>query len=224
MNRFILFLLFFSFMRPAFTENPTPPITKLVTPGKLIATEKFDQKDSVGTQKKRGKTGWATVLGDWKIVDGAAYGIMEPPSAKRPKGHAAGCDQLVDLDNFVMSGEFKLGDAPQVGVIMRDSNQPPLHLGRVLVTPKAIWIQKMTGIAKETHHEVLTKINVPIDTDTWHTFVVEVQGNQFFAQIDEHILETKHPRFADRKGRIGFVASGNGAQFRNVSLWEGVKR
>ena len=224
MNRFILFLLFFSFMRPAFTENPTPPITKLVTPGKLIATENFDQKDSVGTQKKRGKTGWATVLGDWKIVDGAAYGIMEPPSAKRPKGHAAGCDQLVDLDNFVMSGEFKLGDAPQVGVIIRDSNQPPLHQGRVLVTPKAIWIQKSTGIAKETRHEVLTKINAPISTNTWHTFVVEVQGNQFFAQIDEHVLETKHRRFADRKGRIGFVASGIGAQFRNVSLWEGIKK
>ena len=224
MNRFVLFFLFFSFMQPAFTENPAPPITKLVTPGKLIATEKFDQKGSVGTQKKRGKTGWATVLGDWKVVDGAAYGTMEPPSAKRPKGHAAGCDQLVDLDDFVMSGEFKLGDSPQVGVIMRDSNQPPLHLGRVLVTPKSIWIQKMTGIAKETRHEILTQIKVPIDHNTWHTFVVEVQGDQFLAQIGDHVLETKHPRFADRKGRIGFVASGNGAQFRNISLWEGVKK
>ena len=224
MNRFVLFCLFFSFMQPAFTEDPAPPITKLVTPGKLIATEKFDQKGSVGTQKKRGKTGWATVLGNWKVVDGAAYGTMEPPSAKRPKGHAAGCDQLVDLDDFVMSGEFKLGDAPQVGVIMRDSNQPPLHLGRVLITPKSIWIQKMTGIAKETRHEILTQIKVPIDPNTWHTFVVEVQGDQFLAQIGDHVLETKHPRFADRKGRIGFVASGNGAQFRNISLWEGVKK
>ncbi len=222
MNRFVLFCLFFSFMQPAFTENPAPPITKLVTPGKLIATEKFDQKGSVGTQKKRGKTGWATVLGDWKVVDGAAYGTMEPPSVKRPKGHAAGCDQLVDLDDFVMSGEFKLGGAPQVGVIIRDSNQPPLHLGRVLVTPKSIWIQKMTGIAKETRHEILTQIKVPIDPNTWHTFVVEVQGDQFLAQIGDHVLETKHPRFADRKGRIGFVASGNGAQFRNISLWEKV--
>lgn len=224
MNRFILFFLFFIFMQPAFAENPALPITKLVTPGKLIATEKFDQKGSVGTQKKRGKTGWATVLGNWKVVDGAAYGTMEPPSAKRPKGHAAGCDQLVDLDDFVMSGEFKLGGAPQVGVIMRDSNQPPLHLGRVLVTPKSIWIQKMTGIAKETRHEILTQIKVPIDPNTWHTFVVEVQGDQFLAQIGDHVLETKHPRFADRKGRIGFVASGNGAQFRNISLWEGVKK
>ena len=222
MNRFVLFCLFFSFMQPAFTEDPAPPITKLVTPGKLIATEKFDQKGSVGTQKKRGKTGWATVLGDWKVVDGAAYGTMEPPSVKRPKGHAAGCDQLVDLDDFVMSGEFKLGGAPQVGVIIRDSNQPPLHLGRVLVTPKSIWIQKMTGIAKETRHEILTQIKVPIDPNTWHTFVVEVQGDQFLAQIGDHVLETKHPRFADRKGRIGFVASGNGAQFRNISLWEKV--
>ena len=224
MRRLIPFFLFFSFMRPAFTETPTPPITMLVKPGKLIATEKFDQKGSIGTQKKRGETGWATVLGDWKIVDGAAYGIMEPPSAKRPKGHAAGCDQLVDLDDFVIRGEFKLGNAPQVGVIMRDAKQPPLHLGRVLVTPKSIWIQKMTGIAKETRHEILTKINVPVDINAWHTFVVEVQGDQFVAQIDDHILETKHPRFADRKGRIGFVASGNGAQFRNVSLWESVKK
>jgi len=224
MNRLIPTLLFFSVVLPAFAENPAPPTTKLVRPGKLIATEKFDQKGSVGTQKKRGKTGWASVLGDWKIVDGAAYGTMEPPSAKRPKGHAAGCDQLVDLNDFVMSGEFKLGDAPQVGVIMRDSNQPPLHLGRVLVTPHSIWIQKMTGIGKETRHEILTKVEVTVDANTWHPFVVEVQGNQFLAQIGEQVLEAKHPRFVDRKGRIGFVASGIGAQFRNVSLWEAVKK
>ena len=224
MKRLTLSLLFFVFAHPAFANDPIPPATKLVKPGNLIATEKFDREDSLGTQKKRGTTGWATVLGDWKIVDGAAQGIMEPPSAKRPKGHAAGCDQLVDLNNFVMSGEFKLGNAPQVGVIMRDSNQPPLHQGRVLVTPKSIWIQKMTGIAKETRHEILTKINVPVDINAWHTFVVEVQDDQFVAQIDDHILETKHPRFADRKGRIGFIAGGEGAQFRNVSLWEAKKK
>ena len=224
MKRLVLFLLIFGFVQPVFADNPAPPATKLVKPGKLIATEKFDQEDSVGTQKKRGTTGWATVLGDWKIVDRAAYGISEPPSKKRPKGHAAGCDQLVDLDDFVISGEFKLGDAHQVGVITRDSNQPPLHLGRVLITKKSIWIQKMTGISKETRSEVLTKMNVPVDTNTWHKFVVEVQGGQFLARIDDHVLEAKHPRFADHKGRIGFIAAGEGAQFRNVSLWEAAKK
>ena len=224
MKRLTLSLLFFVFAHPTFADKPTPPATKLVKPGKLIATEKFDREDSVGTQKKRGTTGWATVLGDWKIVDGAAYGISEPPSKKRPKGHAAGCDQIVDLDDFVISGEFKLGDAHQVGVITRDSNQPPLHLGRVLITKKSIWIQKMTGISKETRSEVLTKIDVPVDTNTWHKFVIEVQGSQFLAHIDNHILEARHPRFADRKGRIGFIAGGEGAQFRNVSLWEAKKK
>ena len=224
MKRLSLSLLFFVFAYPTFANDPIPPATKLVKPGKLIATEKFDREDSVGTQKKRGTTGWATVLGDWKIVDGAAYGISEPPSKKRPKGHAAGCDQIVDLDDFVISGEFKLGDAHQVGVITRDSNQPPLHLGRVLITKKSIWIQKMTGISKETRSEVLTKIDVPVDTNTWHTFVIEVQGSQFLARIDDHILKAKHPRFADRKGRIGFIAGGEGAQFRNVSLWEAKKK
>lgn len=224
MKRLVLCLLIFGFVQNAFADDPTPPVTKLVKPGKLIATEKFDQEDSVGTQKKRGTTGWATVLGDWKIVNGAAYGISEPPSEKRPKGHAAGCDQIVDLDDFVISGEFKLGDAHQVGVITRDSNQPPLHLGRVLITKKSIWIQKMTGISKETRSEVLTKMNVPVDTNTWHKFVVEVQGGQFLARIDDHVLEAKHPRFADHKGRIGFIAAGEGAQFRNVSLWEATKK
>ena len=224
MKRLTLSLLFFVFAHPTFANDPTPPATKLVEPGKLIATEKFDREDSVGTQTKRGTAGWATVLGDWKIVDGAAYGISEPPSKKRPKGHAAGCDQIVDLDDFVISGEFKLGDAHQVGVITRDSNQPPLHLGRVLITKKSIWIQKMTGISKETRSEVLTKIDVPVDTNTWHTFVIEIQGSQFLARIDDHILEAKHPRFADRKGRIGFIAGGEGAQFRNVSLWEAKKK
>ena len=224
MKRLMLSLLFFVYAHPTFADEPTPPATKLVKPSKLIATEKFDREDSVGTQKKRGTTGWATVLGDWKIVDGAAYGISEPPSKKRPKGHAAGCDQLVDLDDFVISGEFKLGDAHQVGVITRDSNQPPLHLGRVLITKKSIWIQKMTGISKETRSEVLTKIDVPVDTNTWHKFVIEVQGSQFLAHIDDHILEAKHSRFADHKGRIGFIAAGEGAQFRNVSLWEAKKK
>lgn len=224
MKRIVLSLLFFGFIQSVFADTLTPPAAKLVKPGKLIATEKFDQEDSIGTQKKRGATGWATVLGDWKIVDGAAYGMSEPPSEKRPKGHAAGCDQLVDLNDFVISGEFKLGGAHQVGVITRDANQPPLHLGRVLITKKSIWIQKMTGIAKETRSEVLTKIDVPIDTNTWHKFVVEVQGVHFRAQIADHVLQAKHPRFADRKGRIGFIAAGEGAQFRNVSLWEATKK
>ena len=224
MKHLILILLFLVFSQPTFADDPTPPATNLVEPGKLITAEKFDQEGSVGTQKRRGTTGWATVLGDWKIVDGAAYGISEPPSKQRPKGHAAGCDQLVDLDDFVISGEFKLGNAHQVGVITRDSNQPPLHLGRVLITKKSIWIQKMTGISKETRSEVLTKIDVPVDTNTWHKFVIEVQGDQFLARIDDHVLEAKHPRFADHKGRIGFIAGGEGAQFRNVSLWEAAKK
>lgn len=225
MNPYILMLLSISLiMQSAFADTPPPPATQLVKPGKLIATEKFNQNDSIGTQKKRGSTGWATVLGDWEIVDGAAYGIMEPPSKKRPKGHAAGCDQLVKLDDFVISGEFMLGRAPQFGVIARDSNEPPLHLGRVLITPDSIWIQKMTGIGKETRREVMTKIKVPVDPNTWHNFVVEVQGDQFIARIADHVLKAKHPRFADQKGRIGFVASGEGARVRNVSLWEAAKK
>ncbi|MEO6784494.1 MAG: hypothetical protein ABI318_00065 [Chthoniobacteraceae bacterium] len=96
---------------------------------------------------------------------------------------------------------------------------PNLHLGRVVITPTAIWIQKMSGIAKETRREELKKIEVKINPETWHRITVEISGDRWLARIDEHTLEAEHERFKDRKGRVGMVARGEGAQFRNLALW-----
>jgi hypothetical protein len=199
--------------------EPAPPTTQLCLPDQLIAAEAFDKPEAFAKEKQPGTAGWRGGIGTWSIQNGAAYAVQEGPTEKRPNGHEAVCEHLVDLGDLVLTGEFKLGTSPQIGFVCRDTQQPNHHLGRVVVTPTAIWIQKMSGIAKETRREELTKIEVNLDPEAWHRITIEVCGDRWFAKIGEHTLEAKHERFKDRKGRVGFVARAEGAQFRHIALW-----
>lgn len=203
----------------AFAETPAIPQTKLCVPDSLVSAEKFDKPEAFAPKGKPGVSGWIGGIGTWSIQDGAAYAVQEGPSEKRPNGHEAVCEHIVDLGDYVFTGEFKLGASPQVGFVCRDANKPNLHQGRVMITPTAIWVQKMSGIAKETRREELQRIETKIDPNTWHRITVEVCGDKFIARIDHQVLEGTHERFKDRKGRIGFVAKAEGAQFRHVALW-----
>jgi len=202
-----------------FAADPIPPATQTCQPDILIASEKFDKADSFAKEKQSGTEGWRAGIGTWSIKNGAAYAVQEGPSEKRPNGHEAVCEHLVDLGDLVLTGEFKLGSSPQVGFVCRDTNKPNHHLGRVVITSTAIWIQKMSGISKETRREELMKIEVKLDPEAWHRITVEVCGDRWFAKINDHKLEATHERFKDRKGRVGIVAKAEGAQFRNLSLW-----
>ena len=203
----------------AVAADPAPPATQTCQPDKLIAAERFDRPESFATEKQPGTDGWRGGIGTWSIKDGAAYAVQEGPSEKRPNGHEAVCEHLVDLGDLVLTGEFKLGASPQLGFVCRDTNKPNHHQGRVMITPTAIWIQKMSGISKETRREELKKIEVQLDPNTWHRITIEICGDHFFARIDDHTLAATHERFQERKGRVGFVARAEGAQFRNVALW-----
>jgi hypothetical protein len=196
-----------------------PPPTKICEPVKLIAAEKFDQPGAFAAKGKPGQGGFMGGIGTWSVVDGAAFAIQEGPSQKRPNGHEAVCEHPTDLGDLIFTAEFKLGGSPQIGFVCRDTNKPNLHQGRVQVTPTAMWVQKMSGIAKETRREELQRIAVPTSTNQWHKIVIEVSGDHWRAQIGDQILDAHHERFKDRKGRVGFVARGEGAQFRNVAIW-----
>lgn len=214
-----IFLTFCLTLATAFAETPAPPVAQIAVPDTLIAAEAFDRAESFASKGQKGAEGWRGGIGEWSIVDGAAYAKMEGPSEKRPKGHEAVCEHITDLGDLLFTGEFKLGTAPQIGFVCRDTNNPNNHLGRVVITPKAIWIQKMSGIAKETRKEELQRIEVTVDPDAWHRITIEVVGDHWFARIDDHIIEAHHERFLARKGRVGMVAGGEGAQFRNIALW-----
>lgn len=207
-----------------FAETPAPPATEVCVPDTLVSAEAFDRPESFAPKGQAVTTGWRGGIGEWRIVEGAAYAIQEGPSEKRPNGHEAVCEHVTDLGDLVLTGEFKLGASPQIGFVCRDTHNPNHHLGRVVITPDEIWIQKMSGIAKETRREELVKIEVKTDPLTWHRVTVEVCGDLWRARIDDHVLEARHERFGDRKGRVGMVARGEGARFRNLALWSAKAR
>ncbi len=219
MKHSLLSIVLFTSMPILFADEPSAPPSEIVEPVALISAEAFDSPESFVPNGESGIDGWRDGIGEWSIVDGAAYAKMEGPSEKRPKGHEAVCEHITDLGDLLLTGEFKLGTSPQVGFVCRDANSPNLHLGRVLITPTAIWIQKMSGIAKETRKEELMRLEVTLDPNAWHMITLEVSGDHWRARIDNHVIEAHHERFLDRKGRVGFVAGGEGAQFRRIALW-----
>ncbi|WDI44151.1 family 16 glycoside hydrolase [Bremerella sp. P1] len=220
MVRSLVFAAVVCCVAPAFGEAPAAPETKLCKPGKLVAFEKFDKPDVMIKKGKPEAGQWRDGLGDWKTVDGAAYAIQEAPSEKRPNGHEAVCEYVTDMRDFVLTAEFKMNESPQVAFVFRDTNQPNLHQGRVMIKPNAFWIQKMTGISKETRREELKRIKHDVEPDQWHKISIEVVGDRMRATLDGQEIEAAHERFLDHKGRIGFVARGEGALFRNVAIWE----
>ncbi len=131
---------------------------------------------------------------------------------------------MTELNDLIMTAEFKLGTSPQIGLVCRDTNNPNHHLGRIMVTPTAVWLQKMSGIAKQTTKEILQKIDTPFDPAQWHRITIEISGDTWRATVGAHELTAKHERFKDAKGRVGIVAKGEGAQFRNVTVWEAVPK
>lgn len=197
--------------------RPTPPDTQLVVPTTLVTAEAFDRPEALAA---RGAQGWRGGIGEWRIEGGVLREKDEKPSTARPNGHEAVCEYVTELGDLVMTAEFKLGDSPHVGFVCRDTNNPNHHLGRIMVTPKAVWLQSMSGIAKQTRKEILQTIEAPFDPGQWYRITIEIKGDQWLARVGPHTLQARHERFRALKGRVGLVARGEGAQFRQVAVWK----
>lgn len=197
--------------------NPQPPMTSVVQAGPLITAETFASAASLAT---RGNPGWHGGIGQWHVQDAVLHAQEETPSEKRPNGHEAVCEYVAEFRDAIITAEFKLGDSPQIGIVCRDTRQPNHHLGRLLVTPERVWLQAMDGIAKETRKEILQTVVAPFEREKWYTAVIEIHQDQFTAHVGGHTLTAQHPRFGEQKGRVGLVAKGTGAEFRNVAVWQ----
>lgn len=213
-----LFLFFyFSMTAVGWTADVKPPETQFTVPGQLITAEAFDRAESLAP---KGTAGWRGGIGEWQVEGGVLHAKDEKPSPARPNGHEAVCEYVTELGDLIMTAEFKLGTSPQVGFVCRDTNNPNHHLGRIVVTPNSILLQKMSGISKQTKKEILQTIDTKFDPEKWYAIVIEISGDQWSAHVGSHTLQSRNDRFKDPKGRIGMVAKGEGAQFKNVAVWK----
>ncbi len=200
---------------------PAPPATRISKPSEFISFEKFDRPDSL--QTKPSTRGWQPIIGTWKIQNGVVTAAEAKPGEKSP-GHSAFCQHLVDLQNFVLTAEFKLGDARSVVFRCSDIPAPGAkiqHTGYAELNSRAMWLSQCEGSGPTYKAEELTRMPLHLEKDLWHRVTLEVcEGKWLILLNDSKVIQAEHPRFLAQKARVILSARGEGAEFRNVALWK----
>ncbi|MEM9281020.1 MAG: hypothetical protein AAGA96_04275 [Verrucomicrobiota bacterium] len=187
---------------------------ELSAPAEAIVETAFST-DTPPTRKGEVE-GWKAGIGEWRIEEGILIG-----DEVAEDDHASSLTYQFEASHLIIRAEVRLGTATEVAIACRDTVPPSLHLGRLYITPEKLWIQKMTGIAGTTKAERLVTEEVEIDPEEWYDVTIEIIGDTYRALVGDHEIEATHERFLDAKAIIALVNRGQGAQFRNVSLWHG---
>jgi hypothetical protein len=195
------------------TKSATPPKTTLVTPTKLIVATAFDQDTPL--IRKKPILGWSAAIGQWQVKDGVLHG-----DEVAADNHPSSCTWKLDATNMVITAQFRLGTAAHVAFGCRDSIPPHHHLARTYISKDAIWVVRQSGISKTSKSEKLAELKTPIDPNEWHSITIEFSGDHYRATVDGHVVEARHERYKDAKGLVALITKGQGAQFKNVAIWQ----
>lgn len=206
---FTALLAFVLSLQPAFAESPA---TTICEPTQLIVSTPFDQPTP--PTRKGEINGWQAGIGEWSVKDGALHG-----DELAENNHPSSCTYRFEATDIVLTAQFRLGTATQIAFACRDTVPPNNHLGRTFISKDAIWVTRMSGISKTTKSVKLAELKTPIDPEAWHTITIEICGDHYRAKVDDHVVEAHHERYKDAKGIIALVNKGQGAQFKNVSIW-----
>jgi hypothetical protein len=196
-------------LQPATAETPTTTISE---PTKVIVSTPFDQPSP--PTRKGAINGWQAGIGEWSVKDGALHG-----DELEENHHPSSCTYRFEATDMIITAQFRLGTATQIAFACHDTVPPNNHLGRTFISKDAIWVTRMSGISKTTKSEKLAELKTPIDPEAWHTITIEICGDHYRAKVDDHVVEAHHERYKDAKGIVALINKGQGAQFKNVSIW-----
>jgi hypothetical protein len=192
-----------------FSQNPTAE-----KDSSLIVSSPFSEPTAL--TRKAQLQGWSATIGQWQVKDGALHG-----DELAEDHHHSSCTYRLKATDLIITAQFKLGTASFISFGCRDDIAPHHHLARTFISPSAIWVTHMSGIAKTTQSAKLEEIKTPIDPNTWHSIEIKIIGDHYSVKIDNHQLQAQHPRFKDTKGIVALINKGQGAQFKNVVLKHG---
>lgn len=204
-------LLCLSLVLPAFAQ--TPPQTSICTPDTLIVSTPFNEPTP--PTRKGTINGWQAGIGEWCVKDGALHG-----DELAENNHPSSCTYRLEATDMIITAQFRLGTATQIAFGCRDTVPPNNHLGRTFISKDAIWVTRMSGISKTTKSVKLAELKTPVDPEAWHTITIEIVGDHYRATVDGHVVEAHHERYKDAKGIVALINKGQGAQFKNVSIWK----
>ena len=94
------------------------------------------------------------------------------------------------------------------------------HNSRITVRTGSLMMRKdLDKKDPRSYSPVLDETGAAIAPDTWHTMIVELNGEEMLARVDDAIfLYGSHPGIDKEKTDFGFPVTG-AAQFDNVKIW-----
>jgi hypothetical protein len=205
MNRTLAALLL---ALPAFAQDAKPEPRKdlaanLCIRGKLIFSDDFSAPE---LSKE-----WKVAKGKWEIADGTLKGVELAADM-----HAAVLKHALPSKNVVLQFSFKFDGARSLACSFDGKG----HVCRVALSPAGFQVRR--DVAKDSGEKasVLGKGTIDLKGD-WHTMLVEIQGKEMLAQVDDKVFAFgEHDGVDVEKSTFGFPMSGESIRIDDVRLWE----
>lgn len=201
---------------PALGAGEAAPDVKplLTKPGKLLFSEDLKQvPHERDRENKVRRGGWQSGKGKWEIKDGVLVGAERAED----KHGAMLTKPGLPFHNAEVQVSFRLDGAKQITL---DANSQAL--GRIIaasISSTELSLSRSTGGGDKM--EVLDKLALKLDAGTWHTLLLEMQGNDVVASIDgKQVAFGSGERIDVDKTSVQLRVSGESVAFKNLRVWE----
>lgn len=155
---------------------------------------------------------WRVAVGAWQVENGVLAGTERPADH-----HAAVIKTPFSNITAVVQFSFMLKSTSGMHFSVND---PGGHNSRVSVRPDAVTMRKdLDKKDPRSYSPLLDETGAALAPDTWHTMIVELNGPEMLARIDDTVfLYGSHPGINREKKDFGFPVMG-AALFDNVKVW-----
>src|SRR5262245_8374632 len=199
-------------------------VVRLLTLPALVAAEPAELKTLM---TERGKSligddfskglgdGWKAGKGKWENVDGVLKGVEVKDDM-----HAAVVRRPLPFHNAVIQYSFKLDGAK---VTTFSINGAKGHICRVIVQPNGVTVQKDDQDGKDGPDKAMKLDTCPVDVKPgeWHSLVIEIQGKEMLARLDDkHVAFGANDTIDADKTNIGLTVGGESVSFKDLKVWE----
>jgi hypothetical protein len=155
---------------------------------------------------------WKVAVGAWQVENGVLAGTERPSDH-----HAAVIKTPFTNITAVVQFSFMLkGDSG----FHFSVNDPGGHNSRISVRANSIVMRKdLDKKDPRSYAPLLDEAGASLAPDKWHTMIVELNGAEMLARVDDTIfLYGSHPGINREKSDFGFPVMG-AAMFDNVKIW-----
>ncbi|QIF03147.1 hypothetical protein [Roseimicrobium sp. ORNL1] len=242
LRRFAPFSLSFAFVTacaiaadpPKLPSIPAEPTAKKK---ELLFSDDFERTEL----NKAGEKAWAIVVPTFSLENGTLKGMQmrfDAPAANgKPavKGHQAVLGNDIPTKDSVIEFRFRLGTAQSVTAEYDDRKFNGSHYGHlcmariaadkiILVDQKGLAVARPEGATGEPPTPAGRKnVTFPLslDTESWHTFMLETVGDTMRATIDgKPVAFLQSPGIAHpTKSKVEFGCMGQGGFFDDLKIW-----